>query len=86
MNVPPFHVLLTLAVALRIILIIYGAYQDAHSSLKYTDLDYRVFSDAAKAILHPTPHAHAQGWLPAKLGWNIGELSQLLKFMWKETY
>jgi len=35
---------------LRLILIIYGVYHDAHSPLKYTDVDYYVFTDAARFV------------------------------------
>ncbi|RJE23752.1 hypothetical protein PHISCL_03892 [Aspergillus sclerotialis] len=38
------------AIALRAILLLYGAWQDAHSALKYTDIDYMVFTDAAKYV------------------------------------
>jgi len=35
----------------RLGLIVYSVYHDSRSSLKYTDIDYQVFSDAAEAIL-----------------------------------
>lgn len=40
--------LYTSATALRIILLLYGLWQDANSPLKYTDIDYLVFTDAAR--------------------------------------
>ncbi|WAQ88462.1 hypothetical protein PtA15_9A589 [Puccinia triticina] len=36
---------------LRLGLICYSVYHDSRSSLKYTDIDYQVFSDAARALL-----------------------------------
>ncbi|TEY85181.1 hypothetical protein BOTCAL_0016g00320 [Botryotinia calthae] len=41
------RILFTLSILLRIILFFYGLYQDAHSPLKYTDIDYQVFTSAS---------------------------------------
>ncbi|PGG96983.1 hypothetical protein AJ80_09756 [Polytolypa hystricis UAMH7299] len=42
----------TYAATLRIILFFYGLYQDAISPLKYTDIDYFVFTDASSFLAH----------------------------------
>ncbi|OAA62239.1 Mannosyltransferase, DXD [Cordyceps fumosorosea ARSEF 2679] len=42
--------LFSIAVALRAVLLVYGAWQDAHSAVKYTDIDYLVFTDAARIV------------------------------------
>ncbi|KAH8913864.1 glycosyltransferase family 50 protein [Atractiella rhizophila] len=44
---------LLLAFLARFFLILYSIHHDAHSVLKYTDIDYRVFTDAAYFLLHP---------------------------------
>lgn len=40
-----------LAIFVRAILLVYGEWQDRFLEVKYTDVDYWVFSDAAKALL-----------------------------------
>jgi GPI mannosyltransferase 1 subunit M len=42
--------LILLSILLRGLLLVYGAYHDAHSPLKYTDVDYYVFTDAARYV------------------------------------
>jgi len=66
-----FPVLVLGGLAFRLILVVYGEYHDRHSPLKYTDVDYRVFSDAASFILHPTEKNHAQGYVGRTL--DLGE-------------
>lgn len=38
------------AIVLRAVLLVYGSFQDAFSPMKYTDIDYFVFTDAARFI------------------------------------
>ncbi len=44
--------LFSAAISLRIVLLFYGLYQDAHAPLKYTDIDYYVFTDAARYMFY----------------------------------
>ena len=66
-----FRNVLVVSTLLRVVLILYSEWHDAHSTLKYTDIDYRVFSDATHFILHPSAGNKAQGILGEFLG--IGE-------------
>ncbi|KZZ90196.1 glycosyltransferase family 50 protein [Moelleriella libera RCEF 2490] len=42
--------LFSIALVLRVALLAYGHWQDTHSALKYTDIDYLVFTDAARLV------------------------------------
>ncbi|KAF5627552.1 GPI mannosyltransferase 1 [Fusarium tjaetaba] len=42
--------LFTISLFLRLALLFYGLYQDANSALKYTDIDYLVFTDASRFV------------------------------------
>ncbi|KAI3707863.1 hypothetical protein L2E82_36751 [Cichorium intybus] len=46
-----FHSLIIFSAFLRVFLIIYGEWQDTHMEVRYTDVDYLVFSDAAALIV-----------------------------------
>ncbi|KAL2211300.1 family 50 glycosyltransferase [Sarocladium strictum] len=42
--------LFTIASLLRVILLLYGLHQDSSSAIKYTDIDYLVFTDASRFV------------------------------------
>ncbi|KZT26388.1 glycosyltransferase family 50 protein [Neolentinus lepideus HHB14362 ss-1] len=65
---PTFRTILVVSSLLRLGLILYSEWHDKHSKVKYTDIDYRVFSDAARFLLRPSPGNIAQGPLGTQLG------------------
>lgn len=40
-----------LAIAVRAILLAFGSWQDSHLAVKYTDIDYEVYTDAARYMV-----------------------------------
>jgi len=72
-----FRNVLILSTLIRVTLIVYSEWHDARSVVKYTDVDYRVFSDAASFLLHPNPADGncAQGPLKELFGYalEVGE-------------
>lgn len=48
-----FRTIFIVSAFLRVFLILYSEWHDTHSVVKYTDVDYRVFSDATRFILTP---------------------------------
>ena len=74
---PSLRNVLLSATVLRIGLILYSEWHDSRSLVKYTDVDYRVFSDAAAFLFQPGPGDanQAQGPLKQLFGYplDIGE-------------
>lgn len=66
--------LLALGAVFRFLLILYGVYHDSIHTPKYTDVDYFVFSDAARYIVHPSVLAQGPlaGYIAEKYGIYIG--------------
>jgi len=66
-----FTTLLALGALLRLVLILYGVHHDKTHALKYTDVDYYVFNDAASYVL-PGHSSAATGPLAKYIPWRIG--------------
>ena len=50
MNSLKTHSIFLISAIFRVGLILYGEWQDAHMEVRYTDVDYLVFSDAASLM------------------------------------
>jgi phosphatidylinositol glycan class M len=73
--VPSLHTVLFVSAILRVGLILYSEWHDARPGtlVKYTDIDYRVFSDATAFLLHPSAEENGNV-AKGPLGWTwIGE-------------
>ena len=68
-----FPIVLLFSAFLRVVLILYSEWHDAHSVVKYTDVDYRVFSDAARFLLNPSSGDGNTAKGPYGLIFNVGE-------------
>lgn len=77
LSFPSLQNVLLFATVLRISLILYSEWHDSRSLVKYTDVDYRVFSDAATFLFQSGPGEvnQAQGPLKQLFGFqlDIGE-------------
>ncbi|KAE9409500.1 hypothetical protein BT96DRAFT_962185 [Gymnopus androsaceus JB14] len=68
-----FRNVLIISIIIRVVLILYSEWHDARSIVKYTDVDYRVFTDAAQFLLHPGPGEQNKAQGPLGYVFNVGD-------------
>ena len=75
------------AVILRLVLIAWSAYQDANFDVKYTDIDYFVYTDAARHVVRGgSPYERATYRYPPLLAVLLAPNVLVHEMWWKVVF